>query len=443
MIRHWRDRLSEPTDVAALVVFRVLFGLVGTFGALRFLYYGWVDRCFALPQFFFHYYGLSWVLPLSPFGMHAVFAALACLGVAVACGFFYRVTMPLFALLFAYVELIDVSNYLNHYYLVICLATWMSFMPLERAHSFDSWRNPSLRVETFPRWMTWAIRFQVGVVYFYASLAKFHSDWLIHAQPLSLWLAARTDTPILGPLFGYHTTALAMSWGGFLYDLAIPFLLSHRRTRLPAFAVALVFHALTRVLLNIGLFPLIMTTTALIFFPPDWPRSVFRLGKSTASTPEQQAFAPRPQAIATTFLCLFSVFQALFPLRYALYGGNVLWHEQGMRWSWRVVVREKNGAVTFRVVSDQAVHPQEEDGLRILTRLQQREMETQPDLILQFAHELAHRHRMRGETNVRVYADAWASLNGRTMQRMIDPEVDLASVQDGFAAAEWILPSPQ
>ena len=41
--------------------------------------------------------------------------------------------------------------------------------------------------------------------------------------------------------------------------------------------------------------------------------------------------------------------QLLLPLRAHLYGGNVLWHEQGMRFSWRVMVREKNGSVTFIV----------------------------------------------------------------------------------------------
>ena len=37
------------------------------------------------------------------------------------------------------------------------------------------------------------------------------------------------------------------------------------------------------------------------------------------------------------------------PLRAHLYGGNVLWHEQGMRFSWRVMARAKNGSVTFNV----------------------------------------------------------------------------------------------
>ena len=43
---------------------------------------------------------------------------------------------------------------------------------------------------------------------------------------------------------------------------------------------------------------------------------------------------------------------------------------------------------------------------------------------------------------VQVRADAWASLNGRRARRLIDPDVDLAAVDDGLAPAAWILPAP-
>jgi hypothetical protein len=41
---------------------------------------------------------------------------------------------------------------------------------------------------------------------------------------------------------------------------------------------------------------------------------------------------------------------------------------------------------------------------------------------------------------VRVYADAWASLNGRPRQRLIDPSVDLASEPWSLWPKRWILP---
>jgi len=41
-----------------------------------------------------------------------------------------------------------------------------------------------------------------------------------------------------------------------------------------------------------------------------------------------------------------------------------------------------------------------------------------------------------------VYADVMVSLNARPAARLIDPEVDLAQVDDGLAVATWILPAP-
>ena len=56
-------------------------------------------------------------------------------------------------------------------------------------------------------------------------------------------------------------------------------------------------------------------------------------------------------ALALGVYCLFQLGAAAALSRY---GGNVLWHEQGMRFSWRVMVREKNGSVTFVVHNTRA-----------------------------------------------------------------------------------------
>ena len=69
-------------------------------------------------------------------------------------------------------------------------------------------------------------------------------------------------------------------------------------------------------------------------------------------------------------------------------------------------------------------------------------MAGQPDLILQLAHHIAADFRSRGHRGVEVRVDALASLNGRPMARLVDPDVDLARVRDGFAPASWILPEP-
>ncbi len=69
-------------------------------------------------------------------------------------------------------------------------------------------------------------------------------------------------------------------------------------------------------------------------------------------------------------------------------------------------------------------------------------MSGQPDLILQLAHHIADDYRARGHADVEVYVEALVSLNGRPPQLMIDPEANLAAIDDGLAPADWILPAP-
>ena len=66
-----------------------------------------------------------------------------CWGCCVAAGFFYRVAIALLFVAFTYVQLLDVTTYLNHYYLVSLLAGLLCFVPAHRA--FSSMRGATPR----------------------------------------------------------------------------------------------------------------------------------------------------------------------------------------------------------------------------------------------------------------------------------------------------------
>jgi hypothetical protein len=133
----------------------------------------------------------------------------------------------------------------------------------------------------------------------------------------------------------------------------------------------------------------------------------------------------------------------LVPLRFLAYGGNVRWHEQGMRFSWRVMIREKNGSVTYVVRSKTTGRVWHVSPARYLTDIQEREMSGQPDLILELAHHVRDDFERRGLGPVEVRVDALVSLNGRRLAPLIDPTVDLSTVKDGIGRASWILPAPE
>lgn len=439
--------LLRPTDTAALAAFRFCFGLLGFVSALRFLAYGWVEQLFAHPRFFLHYWGFDWITPLSLQGMQWLFMTLALTSVCIALGFLYRAAIVTYWVIFTYVQLLDVTNYLNHYYLVSLLAFLMSFMPLHRAYSVDAWLVPTMKSRTFPAWCTYLLRFQVGIVYFFAGLAKVNSDWLLHAQPLNVWLSSRTYLPIVGPLLGEHWVALVMSWAGCFFDLGIVLFLLWPKSRLVAYFVVIGFHFVTKSLFPIGMFPFIMVVGAVVFFSPSWPRNLLKAFGKSLSAPEVRSRGTKHHLTTTHYVltalaAMYCGFQVIWPLRTHAYGGNVLWHEQGMRFSWRVMLREKNGSVTYSVTHPNTGRTREISPRHYLNGRQERDYSTQPDLILQVAHWIARDFEKREGIRPIVRAHALVSLNGRPAALLIDPTVDLASIQDGLSPASWILPSP-
>lgn len=421
--KRWRlfDRLPAQVDGASLAVFRMLFGLLMAFAMIRFLNNGWVEELYLKPTFFFPF--VSWARPLPGFWMHALFVALAVLGLCVAVGFCYRVCMTLFFLGFTYVELIDQTTYLNHYYLISLLSGLMIFLPAHRLWSMDAWLRPGLRSDFVGAWVLQILRFQFAVVYVFAGLAKLNYDWLLEAQPLRIWLAARNDLPLIGPLLDETWVAFLASWLGAAYDLSIVFLLCYRRTRPFAFASVIVFHVATWMLFRIGVFPWIMIVGALLFFPPDWPRRWFR--RERMPMPQIQ---PTPlQPLFLTGWILYAALQIFIPLRHYVQAETSGWTFHGFNWSWRVMLVEKSGYAEFRALDATTGENWRIKSTDYLTPRQAQFMAQDPAMIRTLALHIAEDLRARGHENVQVFADAYASLNGRPTQRLVDPTVNLAA----------------
>src|SRR5262245_13212267 len=224
----------------------------------RFPLLGWVEGVYFVATFPFTLGGVPWVVPLPPPLMRLVFPLLALCALTVAIGLYTRVAAAAFFVGFTYVELLDKATYLNHYYLASLLSGLLIVLPAGNLWSVDAWRRPDRVSQTIPSWPVSLLRFQIAVVYVFAGLAKINGDWLLDAQPMRIWLAARSDLPIVGPFLAQTWTAYAFSWFGAAYDLTIVGFLVWPRSRGAAYAAVILFHALTAMLFPIGMFPWLM-----------------------------------------------------------------------------------------------------------------------------------------------------------------------------------------
>ena len=438
----WR-RLFAPVDIASLVLFRVLFGAILFWEVCRYFSNGWIARYFIEPSFHFTYYGFGWVHPWPGQGMYYHFGALGVLALCIMAGLAYRLSAALFFLGFTYVFLLEQARYLNHFYLVCLVSFLMIFLPAHRAFSLDALWRPSLRSRTVPAWSLWLLRAQIGLVYFFGGIAKINGDWL-QGEPMRMWLADRTHLPLLGPHLTEEWAAYFFSYGGLLFDLLVTPGLLWRRSRVWVFFGGVLFNLTNAVLFSIGIFPWLMLASTAMFFPPDWPRRLWKWRRSTAG-PEMGAAPmapPSPVARWTVGVLAGSylMFQILMPLRHFFYPGNVNWTEEGHRFSWHMKLRSKQGEARFHVTNPATQRTYIVDPRHYLSRIQAQDLPKHPDMILQFSHYLAAEKRRQGMTGAEVRAHVMTSLNGRDRQFLIDPTVNLAAQPRTLRPAKWILP---
>lgn len=436
--------INSKTKAAPLVVFRILFGLVMCFSMIRFWLNGWIEELYINPSFLFKYDGFEWVQVLGN-GTYLLFFICGLSALFVAIGFKYRIAITVFFLSFLYIELLDKTNYLNHYYFISVVSFILIWLPAHCNSSIDSSRNPIIKASYISRWQIDILKLMLAIVYIYAGLAKLNYDWIIRAMPLTIWLPTKVHIPIIGALLDQKWMHYAFSWGGAIYDLSIVFFLLWKRTRGAAFMLVIMFHVLTAVLFPIGMFPYIMIFSTLIFFSSSLHANVLQsisraLPSALVYIDNGKSYMSKNNKLFLIFLGVFMMFQVALPLRYLTHDGNVFWHERGYRYAWRVMLMEKTGYANFRIVdtvSQKRFYVRNDD---FLTARQEKEMATQPDFILQYAKYLGKHFSSQGHKNLAVYVESYVSLNGRKSQPFVNPEVNLINVDYTTLCNNFLIP---
>jgi len=104
------------------------------------------------------------------------------------------------------------------------------------------------------------------------------------------------------------------------------------------------------------------------------------------------------------------------------------------------MLMEKAGTATFFVKDGAEGREGSVINSQFLNDHQEKQMAMQPDLIVQFAHFLDDFYTKKGMKSPEVRAEVWVTLNSHPAKLLIDPNLDLTTVSDGWSKKEWILP---
>lgn len=432
--------LFKHIDNSALIVFRILFGLLIFLESVGAIFTGWVKRTLIEPEFTFSFIGFEWLQPLPGNWMYGYYLLMGCFGLFVMLGYKYRWSMLAFTLMWSATYLMQKSSYNNHYYLLMLLSAIMIFQPAHKYLSIDAKLNPNIKSIAMPQWCRLVFILQMFIVYSYASIAKWYPDW-INTNVMEILMKSKQHYVLVGTLLQEKWLHYFIAYGGILFDgLIIPLLL-WKPTRKWAFMASIFFHLFNSFIFQVGIFPYLSLGFCLFFYDPKTIQKLFLKKKPYYEAKE--IIIPKFNRIIATVVIIYFSIQIALPLRHHFIKDDVLWTEEGHRLSWRMMLRSKTGYAKYKVLDTESniYIPINLDNY--LTKKQQRGATTKPDVIWQFAQHLKHQFENKGKT-VKVFADIKVSVNGRPPQPLINPEVDLASVLwQPFSHATWILPSKQ
>jgi vitamin K-dependent gamma-carboxylase len=491
--------LWSEVPAHSIVALRIAWGVVMLYEMTTYMHndYYKANRYLVAPEYQFRYWAFEWVPRLTLAEWQIFFPIMCALSVCFAVGLFYRVASVAFFLGFCCIYFQDIGLYLNHFYLIVVLNFVYCFLPANRFFALDALIGLAPASPTVPYWSVWLSRFLISNVYCWAGVAKMNEDW-IRCEPLIDWIPSAHVFPPLrwfGLEWVQKTTEMAcfMSWSGLLLDSFVPFFLSYRPTRMLAFMATMAFHVTNKFMLNIGVFPYVMIGISFIYFDPDWPLEPLRWYRafrktldaeksdgqastttptSTTTTPPTPTPTPAPAPTPTppilaynpkaktlggvlrslssgnkavvVFLILVLLQQVLFPLRHLYYPGDVVWNEEGHRYSWRMKLRDKSGFVQFYVkssVTNETVvfDPVLDTPFRTLTKKQSKKVPGRPDMIHLFAHHLAEMFERNEGKRPEVRVLAIVSVNNRIPQLFVDPFVNLAAIEPWTWPNKWIV----
>lgn len=464
------DKLFQPVHPASLGLLRIAFGvlMLWEFGSVR----PYIIGILTNSKFFLTFDYFHWVKPVAPATMEIAFLVGKVAAVALLLGFMHRLSSLVVFIIWTYILLVCGGHYTNHYYLFSLVGFWMFMSDANRWASVDLWLYKAFPwtqkwilgfspdKTTVPYWQVFVFQAQLVIVYFYGGLAKISWDWF-QGYPMRIWLPMK---PWLPDVMKSKWVAIAMSWGGMIFDLAIGWVMwsRYRKWGLPF----LVFFHLTNdfVFRTIGGFPYFMGAATVIFFPPRWPQDwIDRLklpellpAKAKPTTKSKAkpatvatAAVPTPKGLPITglrrvflgLLIVYGAWQTLYPLRHFLYPGDPSLTGEGSRFGWRMMLTCRDYGAKFKVVVNGETFYITGDSFFYYMNFRQfTRICRMPKQFHRFAQFIKREMQQKDpQLQPEIYGFLIVQYNGRPFRHLIDTTVNLAAIDyETVGHVDWV-----
>jgi vitamin K-dependent gamma-carboxylase len=437
--------LFKKVDNSPVVLFRIFFGSLMAIESWGAIFTSWVKDTLVTPAYTFTFIGFEFLSPLIGEYMYVHYVLMGFFGLLMALGWRYKLNAFLFALFWSVTYFIQKTQYNNHYYLILLIAWIMCLIPAHNYYSLDVKQKRVEEQQSVSNWVILIFIIQVGIVYFFATVAKIYPDWLngkfisIMMNGSASWFEKHLNFQPIIHVFRNHYFHLFLAYSGIVFDALILPAMMWRKTRKWAFVLAIFFHLFNSATLHIGIFPYFALSLCLFCFDRVAIQKRFFKKKPFFKDLQVQSFDFKQKIIASVFIVYIAI-QCFLPLRHWLIPGDVLWTEEGHRLSWRMMLRSRTGKTDFYVKHIETNFIEKINFHDYLTSEQISDFQSKPDMIWQFAQHLKKQYQKNGVYDLEIYVESQVSINGGEMRPYIDSEVDLANVKwNYFGHQAWLL----
>jgi vitamin K-dependent gamma-carboxylase len=435
------SKLWQPVNGAGIEAFKKVFAILLILQVGGIYSADLVNKTFILPRTTIPFDFSDWIPVLPGKLIHIPFILQVIGALLLFTNKYSRLGALIYFLTFGYIFVLDISYYNNHFYFILLLCLLFTlYKPVKQ--------KSALYV---PKYLLYLFQFQVIVVYFYGGIVKLNPDWLLHQEPMRemLFLTNAHSWP--------ESFVYVYTYGSILFDLSIGFLLLVPSTRKVAVIITILFHVLNHLMFSsggnaaIGLFPIVMISTNLLFIDPEKiQQSISRVFPSFLKNETRKKSGNQTQVtlnfkqnnITLAFIVVYVLAQLTIPLRHFFIPGNVDWTGEGFYFSWRMKIRSKKVSNTIYVKSDINAKPLKVDPYTILNTLQYKMVCEHPAAMHHFVQYLKKTGKEKmGMKDPHFYLSWKCAMNGHPAAPVVDSTIDFGSLpHNKWGRDKWILP---